>query len=879
MTSRNSFAMATFRSFGRARFGSFATATAALVALCLVTSTGSAQARAGAGVEGLEPPQLVTKTTVVYPRGAPKHEGPITVHVKLRVAPTGKVVKAEVLNKTHPTFEKAVLTAVTGFGFRPARYKGRAVTVEIAYAHTFLPPPKPVIVSKRRGPPRNCILKGRLREKGTRVPVQRVTISAVVAGRRFTTLSNEKGRFKLRIPRGKVRVTIHGNGYLDFLQNEKLEDSQILKVAYLVEREHYDPYQIVVHGQQRRTEVSRVTLKGREMTHVPGTFGDPFRVIQTLPGVASVMSLLPFPIVRGASPGSTGFLIDRVRVPLLFHLLAGPSVIHPDFLDEVRFHAGGFPVQYGGYTAGIVDGRTRRAQRDEKLLDVNINMLQSGLLVRHPVADTGITATAAGRIGYPGVIMSLATDQASLSYWDYQLRLDGDTGGHGWSIFAFGASDEISAVPADADPNDPEPELEPILRFTFHRLDARYLHRVGKLEGTYRFVIGTDDTLFGGNTGVRTIVGGPMLMWRYPSSKSLEFRFGIEGSARDTQQQSSETDLGNEPDFNQFTEDLTRFYVASAWVDSLWRPTEDLLVRPGVRVDWRNDGNTSQVSADPRLSWRYSFGRVTLPFEGTETKARDSDVLWVKGGVGMYHQPPRFFFPVPGLDQMPLKYGLLRAIQYTLGLETPLGAGVSVDTSVFYNDMDPVIFDLQVNRALADVRQSGPSFAPGELPPEITDPQSQAQAAIDKLFEGQQGRAYGFEVLLRKRSRNGLYGWISYTLSRSERLRNGEWVGFDFDRTHLFNVVAGLPLPRNWEIGARVQYQSGKPVTTTYGYNAARTDGYMRWDVRIDKRAVWNNWLLDFYIDISNVTLYPEEVAAGQKIRYVLPTLGFKGRL
>ena len=42
--------------------------------------------------------------------------------------------------------------------------------------------------------------------------------------------------------------------------------------------------------------MSRVTLKGKEMTQIPGTFGDPFRVIQTLPGVASAVSLLPFPI-------------------------------------------------------------------------------------------------------------------------------------------------------------------------------------------------------------------------------------------------------------------------------------------------------------------------------------------------------------------------------------------------------------------------------------------------------------------------------------------------------------------------------------------------------------------------------------------------------
>ena len=108
--------------------------------------------------------------------------------------------------------------------------------------------------------------------------------------------------------------------------------------------------------------------------------------------------------------------------------------------------------------------------------------------------------------------------------------------------------------------------------------------------------------------------------------------------------------------------------------------------------------------------------------------------------------------------------------------------------------------------------------------------------------------------------------------------RDGDWVPYDFDRTHLLNLVAGLPLRRNWDIGVRFQYQSGKPETITAGYNAARGTGYLRFDARVDKRAVWRSWLLDFYVDITNVALLPEEVQVGTVIRYVLPTVGLRGR-
>src|SRR4029078_2415079 len=102
----------------------------------------------------------------------------------------------------------------------------------------------------------------------------------------------------------------------------------------------------VVVAERRRDEVSRVSLRGDEIQKIPGTFGDPFRVIQTLPGVASVVSLLPFPIVPGSSPASTGFLLDGTRIPLLFHLLSGPSVVHPVFIDEIQFFPGGAPATY-----------------------------------------------------------------------------------------------------------------------------------------------------------------------------------------------------------------------------------------------------------------------------------------------------------------------------------------------------------------------------------------------------------------------------------------------------------------------------------------------------------------------------------------------------
>ena len=833
----------------------------------------------------LEPPRPVTPTAIAFPLDATPIDAPATVHVKLVVAKDGTVTKVELVTGAQPALDRAVLDAVRALVFVPARYRGQPVAVAIDFRHTFVPPPPPPAPAAGGGPPLVAVLRGRLVEKGTRVPVTAATVAVEVGVQRYAVEVDRKGRFRLPLPAGRARVSVHGGEYRPFLQYEDLQPGQEVAVAYYVERERYDPYEILVFGDVKRQELSRITLRGPEIRQVPGTFGDPFRVVQTLPGVASIVSLLPFPIVRGASPGSTGFLVDGTRVPLLYHLLAGPSVIHPEFIDEVQFYPGGAPVPYGGYTAGIVDGRTRRARADETLYDVDMNLLQTGVLVRQPVPVLGATVTAAGRIGYPGVIISLATDEASLAYWDYQLRLDGGQPRNGWTLFAFGATDEVKGVDPEADPNVTPPPLVTVLKLGFHRLDLRGHGASGRFDGVARLVTGIDETRTGTAGGLRTWVVEPDLRGRWRRDDALEVLAGLDGSFHKTDDLAATTTAQNGPPtpsgFVAFTEDLTQQWQGGAWLEALWRPSPRWLVRPGVRTDARYDGTTAKFGVDPRAMFRYQLGTfdaLDLAGSGTGTaESRAERAVWLKGGVGVYHQPPRFFLPLPGLDVMPLRFGLLQAIQTSLGAEIPLGGGTQFNIEGFYNDMDPIVFDLQTNAQ--SLVQAAPTRLPGQLPPQVAQTSSGADNALARLLAPQLGRAYGIEVLVRRQSRHGLYGWLAYTLSRSERDKDGAWVPYDYDRSHLVNLVAGLPLPRNWDVGARLQWQSGKPATTTHGYNTARIDSYLRIDVRIDKRAVWNKWLFDFYVDVTNIALFPEEVSPGNILRYVLPTVGVRGRL
>src|SRR5262249_21551400 len=77
------------------------------------------------------------------------------------------------------------------------------------------------------------------------------------------------------------------------------------------------------------------------------------------------------------------------------------------------------------------------------------------------------------------------------------------------------------------------------------------------------------------------------------------------------------------------------------------------------------------------------------------------------------------------------------------------------------------------------------------------------------------GRVYGADLFVHQDSPRLVYGWISYTLSHSERLDHpGQaWRSFRYDQTHVLTVVAGYHLPWDIDVGARFRFATGNPDT------------------------------------------------------------------
>ena len=146
-----------------------------------------------------------------------------------------------------------------------------------------------------------------------------------------------------------------------------------------------------------------------------------------------------------------------------------------------------------------------------------------------------------------------------------------------------------------------------------------------------------------------------------------------------------------------------------AFAEAVWNPTENLRIIPGVRADVYDErldggGGVTKWSIDPRLLARYHLSGVA------------GGAVWLKGVIGRYHQPPRLFVSIPGLDTSALSLGLLASTQYSVGAEAKLGHATELDVNTYFNDMNPVLFDLSVNPSATDVQQPPPTSPPWEQP-------------------------------------------------------------------------------------------------------------------------------------------------------------------
>jgi TonB family protein len=592
-------------------------------------------------------------------------------------------------------------------------------------------------------------------------------------------------------------------------------------------------------------EVTPGTLRmtAGEARITPGAFGDPFRAVSDLPGVGHLVTGLPLFFVRGAPPGNLGFLIDGVRVPLLFHAFLGPAVIHPRLIERIDLHAGGYPASFGKFAGGVVS-----ADLVEPAGKFNgewsVRLVDAGAFVDAPFAGGRGNAMIAGRYSYTALLLSLLSD-LTLEYWDYQALVSYDLSARGQlSLLSCGAYDYAATPP---DESEGETASDSQNAVSFHRVDLRYDHRYS--ESTKLRVAGTlgVDVTRGGQGRVRDLMGAGRLELRSQLAPAVLLRTG---ASFDVDDYDLELALNTE----NFTDVAELFpsrtdSVLSAHADVVLDAARDVTLTPGVRVDRYASGGRTEIGVSPRLAASF----------------RVHPSVSIEHALGIADQPPNFVPGVPGVAVAGLPGGLQRSVQASAGVRAELPASFSGTATLFQN----AYFGL-------------------------TDPFSQNQDLeldADEARIRSTGHAVGLEVLLRRRLTRGFGATISYTLSRSLRSHDRIQTLSGYDRPHVLNAGASYDLGSHWLASARAVFYSGVPGARRRGdervYDQDRARPFFRVDLRLEKRFVWSptSWWA-IVLEVMNASFSREvlrrscqPVCENEEVGpIVLPSLGVTGQ-
>ncbi|MBS2012262.1 MAG: energy transducer TonB [Deltaproteobacteria bacterium] len=653
--------------------------------------------------------------------------------------------------------------------------------------------------------------------------------------------------------------------------------------------------EVVIRGE--RVEASRtVTLSRNEVRQIPGTFGDPFRAVEIMPGVTPIVTGLPFFFIRGAPPGNVGYFLDGVRVPLLFHVGAGPSVIHPGLINHVDLYPGGYPARFGRFTGGIVSGETN-APRNELTGEGNLRLFDVGALVEAPFANGRGNVVLGGRYSYTAALLTLISSDTTLDYWDYQARAHYDVGEDDRiGVFAFGSYDFLGQRTVTG-------QTLTVFGTEFHRVDVRHDHRLGN-RGNVRTAVtlGIDRSRQADDRFVRDRMIAARTEYTYALSNRALFRAGT-----DVQIDSYDIDLGVNavsPSAQRVIDFFpTRTDLASGIrADMVIGVSKIFEVTPGARVDFFASQGATAIGVDPRLA----------------LKTHVSDRTRLLTALGIVHQTPSFVVPLPGFQPGGIRGGLQKAIQESAGVEVDVAEGATATATVFHNafyDMsDPLGSAPQqiagcppgafpTGTIAGDRGQGGgggggqcgvPRFPVGTIGPDRSGGGGQAADSnagrrVQNAFEVRsRGNAFGLELLFKKKLTSRLGGFFSYTLSRSLRTANGMTYVATFDRTHVLNGALAFDLGRNWRAGTRVTFYTGLPkAPDPVDPTSTRLDPFFRLDLRLEKRwQLGKTTWLSFVAEWMNATLSKEQVATTCTLRgceaqlvgpVTIPSLGLEG--
>lgn len=554
-------------------------------------------------------------------------------------------------------------------------------------------------------------------------------------------------------------------------------------------------------------------LSTREIKNIPVLLGerDILKTIQLLPGIKSAGDGNSGFYVRGGAIDQNLILLDEAPVYNASHLLGFFSTFNSDAIKDMTVYKGGMPAQYGGRLSSVLDIKMNDGNNQDYNVSGGVGLISAKLNVEGPIQKDRSSFLVTGRRTYADMFLKLSKDSAvnnnTLYFYDLNAKLNYQLGERdrlflsgyfGKDVLGVGKSFGIEWGNGTG-----------TLRWN-HIFSNRLFANTSLIFSNYKYKIsirsgGDDFDIF---SQIQDWNLKQEYQWNAGSRNSVRFGFNTIYH-RITP---GEVDAKNSVSVNDAALQKRYSWENALFISNTWKATDKLNLTYGARLtsfSILGQGDYFQIDADGNVTDTFSYraGEFVKTYVNLEPRLAASYVLSPISSVKAAY--------VRNVQNLHLVSNSTSSnptdkwIASTNIIKPEVSDQVSIG---YYRDLANRRWELSVEtyyktmQNQIDYRDGADIFANSD--------------AIESQLLFGKGRAYGIEMLIKKKA-GKFTGWVSYTLSKTEKkingINNNRWYNARQDRTHEIAIVGSYQLTSKWTISANWVYYTGDAVTFPAG--------------------------------------------------------------
>jgi len=641
-------------------------------------------------------------------------------------------------------------------------------------------------------------------------------IGASVKAGNWGTSSNEYGFYSLTLPRGTYTLEITAVGLQSVQQ--KVELTRDIKLNFSMQDEVKSLEGVVVNAQSRGRSISSPQmgverLSTREIKNIPVLLGerDILKTIQLLPGIKSAGDGNSGFYVRGGAIDQNLILLDEAPVYNASHLLGFFSTFNSDAIKDMTVYKGGMPAQYGGRLSSVLDIKMNDGNNQDYNVSGGLGLISAKLNVEGPIQKDRSSFLVTGRRTYADMFLKLSKDSAinsnTLYFYDLNAKLNYQLGERdrlflsgyfGKDVLGVGETFGMEWGNGTG-----------TLRWN-HIFSNRLFANTSLIFSNYKYKIsirsgGDDFDIF---SQIQDWNLKQEYQWNAGPRNNVRFGF----NSIYHRITPGEVDAKNSVSVNDAALQKRYSWENALFISNTWKASDKLNLTYGARLtsfSILGKGDYYQVDADGNVTDTFSYraGEFVKTYVNLEPRLAASYVLTPISSVKAAY--------VRNVQNLHLVSNSTSSnptdkwIASTNIIKPEISDQVSVG---YYRDLADRRWELSVEtyyktmQNQIDYRDGADIFANSD--------------AIESQLLFGKGRAYGVEMLIKKKA-GKFTGWVSYTLSKTEKKINGinndRWYNARQDRTHEIAVVGSYQLSSKWTISANWVYYTGDAVTFPAG--------------------------------------------------------------